>query len=97
MSWSETTKLITTLGVYIKKYHGSHYYGKAINVTRRLVEAHNAVLTAYDLPHAHAAHDADTTAPSGRTAALYAARAGDDREHRALRHYPSPTRRCPVG
>ena len=46
---SETTKLITTLGVYIKKYHGSHYYGKAVNVTRRLVEAYNAVLTAYDL------------------------------------------------
>jgi amidase len=22
---SETTKLITTLGVYIKKYHSSHY------------------------------------------------------------------------
>src|SRR5207237_4710476 len=27
---SETTKVITTLGVYIKKYHGSHYYCKAL-------------------------------------------------------------------
>ena len=28
---------------------GSHYYGKAINVTRRLVQAYDAVLAAYDL------------------------------------------------
>ena len=46
---SETTKVLTTLGVYIKKYHGSHYYGKAMNVTRRLIEAYDAVLTKYDL------------------------------------------------
>lgn len=46
---SETTKIITTLGVYIKKYHGSHYYGKAVNVTRRLVQAYDAVLASYDL------------------------------------------------
>ena len=46
---SETTKVLTTLGVYIKKYHGSHYYGKAINVTRRLIEAYDASLAKYDL------------------------------------------------
>lgn len=46
---SETTKLLTTLGVYIKKYHGSHYYGKAINLTRRLVAAYDTVLASYDL------------------------------------------------
>ena len=46
---SDTTKVLTTLGVYIKKYHGSHYYGKAINVTRRLIEAYDAALAKYDL------------------------------------------------
>jgi amidase len=46
---SETTKVLTTLGVYIKKYHGSHYYGKAMNVTRRLVEAYDSVLKDADL------------------------------------------------
>jgi amidase len=46
---SETTKYLTTLGVYVKKYFGSRYYGKAMNVTRRLVEAYDAVLKDYDL------------------------------------------------
>jgi amidase len=46
---SETTKLLTTLGVYIKKYHGSRYYGKAMNVTRRLVEAYGKVFEKYSL------------------------------------------------
>ncbi len=46
---SETTKYLTTLGVYIKKYFGTRYYGKAMNVTRRLVEAYDAVLKDYDL------------------------------------------------
>jgi amidase len=46
---SETTKVLTVLGAYIKKYHGSHYYGKAVNVTRRLTEAYDAVLKQYDL------------------------------------------------
>jgi amidase len=46
---SETTKLFTTLGVYIKKYHGSHYYGKSINITRRLIAAYDNALAQYDL------------------------------------------------
>jgi len=46
---SETTKVLTVFGAYIKKYHGSHYYGKAVNVTRRLTEAYDAALTQYDL------------------------------------------------
>jgi amidase len=46
---SETTKYITTLGVYIKKHFGTRYYGKAMNVTRRLVEAYDSVLKDYDL------------------------------------------------
>lgn len=46
---SETTKLFTVLGSYIKKYHGTYYYGKAINLTRRLTAAYDAVLNKYDL------------------------------------------------
>ncbi len=46
---SETTKVLTALGVYIKKYHGTHFYGKAVNVTRRLTEAYDNVLKQYDL------------------------------------------------
>src|SRR4029077_14594384 len=46
---SETTKYVTTLGVYIKKYFGTRYYGKAMNVTRRLTAAYDGVLKDYDL------------------------------------------------
>jgi amidase len=46
---SETTKYVTALGVYIKKYFGSRYYGKAMNLTRQLVEAYDAVLKDYDV------------------------------------------------
>ena len=46
---SETTKVLTTLGVYIKKYHGTHYYGKAVNLSRKLTEAYDKVLKQYDL------------------------------------------------
>ncbi|MCW5619664.1 MAG: amidase [Burkholderiales bacterium] len=46
---SETTKVLTTMGVYIKKYHGTHYYGKAVNLSRKLTEAYDKVLEQYDL------------------------------------------------
>jgi amidase len=46
---SETTKLFTLLGTYIHKHHGSRYYGKAMNVTRKLVAAYDAVLAQHDL------------------------------------------------
>ncbi|MCW5624552.1 MAG: amidase [Burkholderiales bacterium] len=46
---SETTKLLAVLATYIKKYHGSHYYGKAVNLSRRLTEAYDAALAEYDL------------------------------------------------
>jgi amidase len=46
---SETTKIWTTFGVYARKYHGTHYYGKAVNVSRRLREAYDIVLRKYDL------------------------------------------------
>jgi amidase len=46
---SETTKALTMLGIYIKKHYGSRYYGKAMNLTRRITEAYDAVLAEYDL------------------------------------------------
>src|SRR5688572_3672667 len=46
---SETTKLFTLLGTYIHKHHGSRYYGKAMNITRKLIEAYDAVLAQHDL------------------------------------------------
>jgi amidase len=41
---SETTKLLTMFGTYIRKYYGSRYYGKAMNITRRLTAAYDAAL-----------------------------------------------------
>jgi amidase len=46
---SETTKLFTLLGTYIHEQHGSRYYGKAMNITRRLIAAYDAVLADHDL------------------------------------------------
>ena len=46
---SETTKLFTLLGTYIARHHGAHYYGKAMNITRRLTAAYDQVLTNYDV------------------------------------------------
>jgi amidase len=46
---SETTKIWTMFGVYARKYHGTHYYGKAVNLSRRLRAAYDAVLSQYDL------------------------------------------------
>lgn len=46
---SETTKLFTLLGTYIRKHHGSRYFGKATNITRLLTAAYDAALAQYDL------------------------------------------------
>ena len=46
---SETIKLFMLLGTYISEYHGSRYYGKAMNINRRLTAAYDAVLADYDL------------------------------------------------
>ena len=46
---SETTKLFTMFGTYIRKYRGSRYYGKAMNICRRLTAAYDAVLIECDL------------------------------------------------
>jgi amidase len=46
---SETTKLFTLFGTYIRKHYGSRYYGKAMNITRRLTAAYDAALAKYDV------------------------------------------------
>jgi amidase len=46
---SETTKLFTLFGSYIREYYGSRYYGKAINIARQLRAAYDAVLAEHDL------------------------------------------------
>ncbi len=46
---SETTKLFTLLGTYIHAHHGSRYYGKAMNLTRRLTAAYDSALAQHDL------------------------------------------------
>jgi amidase len=46
---SETTKLFTMLGTYIHQQHGSRYYGKAMNITRRLTAAYDTALNDCDL------------------------------------------------
>src|SRR2546425_3423143 len=46
---SETTKLFTLFGTYIQRHYGSRYYGKAMNITRKLIAAYDAVLARHDL------------------------------------------------
>lgn len=46
---SETTKAFTLLGTYIRRHYGSRYYGKAMNIVRRLTDAYDAALAEHDL------------------------------------------------
>ncbi len=46
---SETTKLLTVLGVHMKQHYGTRFYGKAVNLSRWLTAAYDAVLANYDL------------------------------------------------
>lgn len=46
---SETVKLFTLFGSYIREYYGSRYYGKAMNITRQLIAAYDTVLAGHDL------------------------------------------------
>jgi amidase len=46
---SETTKLFLMLGTYINKVHGCRYYGKAMNISRRLTAAYDKALKEFDL------------------------------------------------
>jgi amidase len=46
---SETTKLFLMLGTYINNIYGPRYYGKAMNISRRLAAAYDQALHQYDL------------------------------------------------
>ena len=46
---SETTKLLTVLGVHMKKHYGGRFYGKAVNLSRLLRAAYDRALAKYDL------------------------------------------------
>ena len=46
---SETTKLFLMLGTYILNNHGPRYYGKAMNINRRLIAAYDQALAEHDL------------------------------------------------
>ncbi|HLK86454.1 MAG TPA: amidase [Candidatus Binataceae bacterium] len=46
---SETTKLFLMWGAYVRENYGSRYYGKAINIVRRLRAAYDEALAKHDL------------------------------------------------
>jgi amidase len=46
---SETTKLFLLLGTYINNIYGPRYYGKAMNISRRLTAAYDHALQQFDL------------------------------------------------
>jgi amidase len=46
---ADTVKLFVMFGSYIRKFYGSRYYGKAMNLTRLLTAAYDAELAKYDL------------------------------------------------
>jgi amidase len=48
-SLSETTKLFLLLGTYINNNFGPRYYGKSVNISRRVTAAYDKVLESYDL------------------------------------------------
>jgi amidase len=48
-SLSETTKMMLMFGTHINNNFGPRYYGKALNISRRLTAAYDKVLETYDL------------------------------------------------
>ena len=44
-----SVKLFTLFGTYIRERFGSRYYGKAMNLSRQLTAAYDAVLASHDL------------------------------------------------
>ena len=46
---SDTVKLFTLFGTYVRENYGSRFYGKAINLARRLTAAYDSVLADFDL------------------------------------------------
>ncbi|WP_027582546.1 amidase [Bradyrhizobium sp. Ai1a-2] len=48
-SLSETTKMLLMFGTYVSNTFGPRYYGKAVNISRRLTAAYDAMFKDYDL------------------------------------------------
>jgi len=48
-SLSETTKLLLMFGTYINNIFGPRFYGKAVNISRRLAASYDEALARYDL------------------------------------------------
>ncbi|MET0876801.1 MAG: amidase [Tardiphaga sp.] len=46
---SETTKMMLMFGTYINNSFGPRFYGKAVNISRRLTAAYDEALASYDL------------------------------------------------
>ena len=98
-SLSETTKLFLLLGTYINNNFGPRYYGKALNISRRLTAAYDKALQG--LRPAAAADDADEgdAAAAGRRASRedYVARALEMISNTApfdITHHPAMSLPC---
>jgi amidase len=48
-SVSETTKMLPMPGTYVNNNFGPRYYGKALNITRRITAAYDKALATFDL------------------------------------------------
>ena len=48
-SLSETTKMLLMLGTYVNNNFGPRYYGKALNISRRVTAAYDTIFESYDL------------------------------------------------
>ena len=48
-SLSETTKMLLMFGTYVNNNFGPRYYGKALNITRRITAAYDKALETFDL------------------------------------------------
>ena len=89
---SETVKLFTMLGTYIHKYHGTRYYGKAMNITRRLTAHYDTALATHDLLLMPTTPiKATPLPPADASRELYVERALNMISNTAtVRHHPSP-------
>jgi len=47
--FSDNGKLWALMGTFVSQRHGMRHYGKAVNISRRIRAAHDAVLDTYDL------------------------------------------------
>ena len=85
---SETTKLFLMLGTYVLNNHGPRYYGKAMNINRRLGRClRSSPGGARPAADANNAYEGDAAAPArGEPRGVCAARTRDDHQYRTFRH-----------